>query len=312
MIVDNRTTLRKLYHSLNLDYPQNGLSAESQTNALINQIMVRFISKYKDDFNNKYVILESQNDTLTLLAYTLLKNIQVIEPFQLLIFGKRHYLKKYIRKQKIKEKFIAKKQFDKLNQNNKVIFVSCYNPIYKVVNKKNNFNKNDNTFEILKDFTPKEIQISNNFYNIKITRNDIKFSKNSLIKQYDIFCNGFLEIKSDLLPFEIYNKKYPIYIVKFYENDMDKNKEILDTIVETDGMVFYYCEKSEDKYPILSSNFQFFLKNKSNIPNKKYYNINSYGIVKQLYDENGLLEKPIFLGDFSPEEKDMWISRRLR
>ena len=59
MIIDNRTTLRKLYHFLNLDYPQNGLSAESQTNALINQIMVRFISKYKDDFNDKYVILES-------------------------------------------------------------------------------------------------------------------------------------------------------------------------------------------------------------------------------------------------------------
>ena len=50
---------------------------------------------------------------------------------------------------------------------------------------------------------------------------------------------------------------------------MDKNKEILDTIVETDGMVFYYCEKSEDKYPILSSNFQFFLKNKSNFQKKR-------------------------------------------
>lgn len=308
--------VKLLHYLLNLDYPQKNISLQNQTNQLINKIMNDFVVKYGSDFKNKYIVLESQNDTFTLIAYNILKGIQAIIPFQLLIYGRHSVIKKYLKnKKEIKEKFISKRTLLKLNKVDKIIIISCYNPLYQVADFKK-FHKrflkkaplSNCTYNILDKFTLSELKIARIFYHINWYKFDDIYFKNDICEIYDNFCCGKFPKKGDTNLETLFNnlivdnKNFEINIVKLTK-DNDKNTKLLNQVEDTTGLVFYFINDTIDNYPILFSEYQYYLKNKSNIPN--YWNVNTYSIVHRLIEEYNC-SITNFIGDFTDKEKKIW------
>ena len=266
-----------------------------------------FTIKFEKEFQNKYVVLEFNNDTLSLIAYNILKNIQSIFPFQLLIYGKHNIFRKYWKThQKIKAKFISKRIFTKLRMVNKAIYVGIYNPIYKVIDSKkyyNDFNKAD--YNLMNKFTPTELQIARNFYTINWIKKDNVFFNSPAAESFNKFCFGKPVEEIDFE--KLFNKEKikNINIIKL-TGDTSKDNELVNQVVNDNDLIFYFICNSIDKYEILNSEYQYFLKNKSNIPN--YWNINTYSIldniIKNYCDNNTLIN---FIGDFNNEEKSIWL-----
>lgn len=261
---------RKLmYHQFNLDYPQH-LELKNQTNNLINFIMNDFLIHYEEDFKDKYVVYEYQDDIYSVVGYHILKHIQAIVPFNLLIFSK-----KFFNHYKIKEQFINEKKLKKLE--NKIIFVSAYNPIYKVLKNKKVFKKFDKQYNIIESFTPEEIIMVSLFYKINISKEDRKLFLDTTFKQFRAFANGLVDSidKINILSYDICH----IIVVKLTGN-FQKDKDKLDRIIKTDGLIFYEVENPDCE--TFKSGFEFYLKNKANIPDEKYFNINEFEIVENL------------------------------
>ena len=299
-MIKEKINFKKLYHLLNLDYPQHYLSIEDQTNNIINYIMNDFFVKNKDFLKDKYVVFESQDDAYSLLAYHILKHIQAVspEPFPILFYGSK--IKMY-KREKIKDKKISKRKLKKLMQLNKVLLISCYNPIYNVIPPKRKFNDFKIRYDIIRRLTLSEFDEARNFQNIYLTKKEIK--ERFLPEMIDLsnFCNGgsyshsLIEYFSDLIK-DI--KTEHVYIVKMTGNAEQDNESIND-IIDTDNLVFYYFE-NDKCYEFLKSHFERFLKNKSNIPNSNYFNVNEFDMVKFLKPEI------TFIGNFTEEEKDLW------
>lgn len=287
------TDVKLLHYSFNLYYWQNGIDKENQVNQLINYLMNNFIFNYRRDFEGKYVILDFKDNSLSLIAYNILKNIQNICDIPLLIYGKHKLLRKYLKslkknQNKKKEKYISTFTLKRLIKKEQAIFVSCYNPIYQVVNTKENFNEFKNTYYLLKKMTPEQIEIIQDFYFLK-DFNDINFEK---LKCYNKFCNG-----KEKFGIEDFQLCYPkeIYIIKMTGNNEIDNESV-NKAVDTDGLIFYECDKNYREYPILISEYQYYLKNKTNIPG--YWNINTYSIVQDLIK----LKIPVnYIGDVAKE-----------
>ena len=164
MNVYNNISYKIIYNYLNLDYPNGLISYSDQTNKTICKIMNDFINIYKNDFDFKTFILVSQDDIYSLIAYNILKNIQGMYKFNLKIIGKRKNTKEFIKK----NNFINKFKLKKIKQDN-IIYISCFNPIYKVKNNKNTFKelRANNCYNIIDKFTPLQFQIISEFYAIK-------------------------------------------------------------------------------------------------------------------------------------------------
>lgn len=292
-----------LHYSLNLDYSQNEISKENQANLLINHLMNEFAFKFQKDFKDKQFVLEFQNDTFSLIAYNILKNIQSVFDFSLLIYGKHAILKSYLKthNKKNKEKFIGNFTFNKLKKQNKMILISCYNPIYQVANSAKSFKEFKTTFNLLESFTPDELQIAKDFYSIPSSRADDIYFKNLIATAFNVFCNGKERDDFCWRNFKIKTPK-EIYIIKL-EGDNKKDNELVNEVVDTDGLIFYECEKEIKDYPILLSEYQYYLKNKSNIPG--YWNINTYSIPKTLMKENNI--KIDFVGNV---DRGKWTNEK--
>ena len=269
MDLKEKVQRKLMYHSLNLDFPQH-LELENQTNNLINFIMNDFLVKNEEDLKNKYVIYEYQDDIYSLVGYYILKHIQAIFPFNLLIYGK-----KFFNKYKFKEKFIGERTLRKLTD--KFIYVSAYNPIYKVFDNKKIFKKFDKQYNIIKNFTPEEIKMTSLFYKIELNKEDRKIFQLEEVKQFTNFCNGVIDSidKIDVPP-----RKVSWVIVARLSGNFQEDKDKLDRIVNTDGLIFYEIENTDCE--TFKSGFEFYLKNKANIPDEKYFNINESEIVENL------------------------------
>lgn len=298
MNLKEKIKAKKLYHYLNLDYPQDFIQLSHQTNNLINYIMNDFLIKYGDSLKDRYVIFESQGDFCSLIAYHILKHIQSIEPFQILFYGSKLRLYK---REKIKDKRISKRTFNKLKNNDKIILISCYNPIYKVANIKKNFNDFEIKYDMIKAFTIEELKLAADFYGIKLNKKEKALLDKDEVQNYSNFCCGAATFVGHLLEVyteEIKNLKIDkVKIVKMNGNQNDN--EVINEIIDSNDFVFYYF-KDKDCYEFLKSGFERFLKNKSNIPNTSYFNVNEFSIVKFLKPQ---IE---FIGDFTEEEKELW------
>lgn len=294
----NSTQFKLIHYKLNMDYKRTDVPIDSQTNQLITFIMNDFTVKYEEQFSSKYVVLDFTGDSYSMLAYTILKNIQACIPFNLLIYGKKRALKAFIQKKAKKERFINKRTFDKLCSLDKVITVSCYNPIYQVNDNTSVFKiLNRDNYNIIEAFTPQELEMAYLFYNIPTTT-DSKLDLQAL-------ANGFYEdVGEDTKFTNMIDEDYviPITVVKL-TTDNQKNNELLNSTDE-DSMIFYYCELNESRYDILFGPYQFFLKNKSNIPSRLYKNINAYELVFSLIQRGAAIT---FIGDFTEIEKNTWL-----
>ncbi len=288
-----------LHHSLNLDYQQNGISAENQVNQFINYIMNSFLLKFhEEDFKTKYFVLEFQNDMLSLITYNMLKALQSVYNFQILIYGKHSQLNSYIKRyknHKNKERTINIFTFNRLKKENRMVLISCYNPIYQVVNITKKFNKFDLCFNFIERMTQKEIFIAKDFYDIELSKTDEAIFQNTLVCDFQSFCDGE---NASLFNWKNESLSIPkeIHIVKL-TNDNESNNELLNDIVKTQDMVFYECDEDLLKYPILFSDFQFYLKNKSNIAG--YWNVNAYSIVQTLIRDYNV--KVIYHGEVNQQ-----------
>ena len=262
-----------------------------------------FVKQYEKDLDKKFVILEFQNDTISLIAYNILKNLQSIFHFSLLIYGKKKILKKYFKSQKTKrkEKFIFKRTMNKLMKNNKGILVTVRHPIYKVANSNKTFNNFIPSYNIMERFTIEEIKKAIEFYNIPTT--ETEFNSQNII-DLDNLCQGKLTNIEQLASY--FSIEVPNITIVKLTGEQETDNELLNDIADSNDLVFYHLEKKIDDYPILKSEFQFYLKNKGNIPRAAFLNINTKRLVKYLI--NKIPKKITFIGDFSEKEKKEWTT----
>lgn len=273
MKIEEKIYRKFLYFYLNLDYPQN-IDLEIQTNNLINYIMNDFVLKFEDKFKEKYVVYEYQDDIFSIIGYHILKHIQAIVPFQLLIYGK-----KFFKNYKFKEKYITKKKLAKLEQQDKVIFISSLNPIYKVVESKKVFRNFDIQYQIVRKLTIEEFKMISTFYNITIDKKSKELLSLKSVKQFSDFCNGIEgPIDNFAIPINVKTPK-GIYVVNL-TGDLETDNEKINEVIDKDYLIFYKTENVD--IPILKTNFPYFLKNKANTPSEKYFNINEDSLIENL------------------------------
>lgn len=291
----NLAEAKLLHYELNLDYSQRGLSIENQTNMLINKILNEVVEKFKDE--DKYFVLDYHDDTISLIAYNIVKQIQSFAKLPLLILNKRKKnFKKFF---KCKEKFISNFTFNKLKKQNKVILLSCDNPIYKVNNVNFYFNENSD-YNLMDKFTLEELNIAKKFYNLKDVDNLLSSSETY---RFDSFCRGNL-VETNLDVFN-FSKPYKlnINIIKL-TGDNSVDSDLISKVIDKNEIILYYISGAERDYEILQSEFQYYLKNKTNIPN--YWNINNYELLRQLKADNSILLRILYIGGFTVDEKAKW------
>lgn len=155
----------------NLDYfdETKFSNYENQTNYTISVIMNDFITKYRHNFKNKYFIIELQDNIYSIIAYRILKNLQGVFSFKLKFIGNYKHFADYVNK---KDKLSLWDKIIKKKSNR--IFISCYNPIYKVEKTKLVSKKNLNIdFYVIDKFTKEQFKIISKFFNIEDRRNEL-------------------------------------------------------------------------------------------------------------------------------------------
>lgn len=303
MTTNNSIFNKIIYNSLNLDYPNKIIDYENQTNKTVCKIMNNFIDTYKDYFNDKIFVLISQDDIYSLIAYNILKNIQGTYTFNLKILGKRKNLKKYIPK----KEFISKIKINSKKIKQDIIFISSFNPIYKVENSSKVYKNlnSDSSFKIIDIFTPMQFYILSSFYSIKdqdllkkfkekdfldfrwFTLNNGTFQKDSCIFNNNYFTNIV----------DKYLKEKEVYLIKFLGDNSDFS--IFDDIIRTNNICLYFFDKEKKEF--LETNLNMYI-NPINCINEN--NANNIVLTK-LFIQTNIKYK--FLGEWAQEEKEKII-----
>lgn len=294
MIISKNELFR---YGLNLDYPRPDIDYLNQTNTTVSKIMNDFVGQYKNNFKDKKFILFYNDDIYSLIAYQILKNIQGIYPFTLQLYGKRKNTKKLINKKEFLT-FLSKKSSIK-----NAIYISCFNPIYKVKNSKISFKElsNPNCYCIIDKFTPTQFRILSNFYHI----NDSKLLRDMTTKKFLDFDNFTLyrDVKNinsisknsfylgckDFYN-ETINKITEINLIKFKGNKDDFT--LFDKVLKNCDNKIYYYFYDKKSYQFLIENFNPY--------------INSVNVINE-YNSNTILQNPLkiqcnYIGDWTSEE----------
>lgn len=257
------------HYNLNLFYSR-GVSPTAETNLLIQKIINNFINQCKTTFASKKIfILEYQDDLISLINYRMLYVCASIVDMKILLLGKHKKTKKQLVK---KQKFVSTWKAKRLIKKGKAVYISAFNPLYKVV-------PNDKIFNILgADMTPLESFTYENlcearlFYHIGYVKNDILDTKEA--ERFNEWCNnqnGTKEntwiLRAALLNFiDIIYKEKDIHLIKL-SDDLKLNEEILQSVQDLNGIFIYDINNSgkitdEIKQQLIS--FSYYLKNSSN------------------------------------------------
>lgn len=287
-------TAKVQHYNLNMFYPC-GFEAEVECNWRIEQIINNFLQLYKNELETHTFILEYYDDTISMICYRMLKAISAISPINLIIYGKCKKTKKMIPKDQ--KKIGSFRLNRKLKKDNNIIFISPFNPLYKVAQHKVIFNKfNYPMWEPLSSFTPEQLKTLRIFYHIDYIKDDIIDDK-LIAKNFQSWCennltginkNAWLDIK---LPFDDdkeinFYKSDKITVLKL-TSSIEDNKILLREVENDDSILLYdvppldtreYKEVMEQL-----KQFALFLKNHSN--NFGYYNILGQGADLNEYKE---------------------------
>lgn len=285
---------KKLHFDLNLDYKQMGTNYISQTNSTISKIMNNMYENYKENSINTFV-LEYQDDLISLISLNILSGLSnFINNFNLIIYGKVEKTKKYLEKC---DYSIVSELID--YDENQFIYVSCYNPIYKVIKSQKIFNKflYKNSYEIVSVFTPVQFKIMSTFYDIQ----DLKLSKilyNTEVKDFQLFCDfifhfSFEDNSNSTEDFP------PIACIKI-TGDKDIDFDFYKDIIEYKGICFYFLEDEHIEY-LLKSGLEKVLIFKTNIPSDNYGNINNKEFLRRCLLKNNF--KIDYIGKWTEKEK---------
>ena len=213
---------------------------ETQTNLLINKIMNDFISYIEGSYNKlqKTTFIYEYNDDLpSLIGYKILLNIQTIKTdFEFMLYGKAKKTKKYLVE---KQKFCSKWKLKRIIN---PFVISGFNPIYKVVDKEYCSNKMIiPRYNLIEQFTPQELYTAQLFYHIGYIKNDIFCRKEYRhIEEFKRWCAGGPK-EHTLIPYYIRPLiSNELITAAWFNDDNEKNNELMQKIQDSDNMVFYF------------------------------------------------------------------------
>lgn len=289
----NAMLTAKLYHhNLNMYYPC-GFDVEADCNWRIENLINDFLQSYKEELKTHTFILEYQDDTISMICYRMLKAISAIEPINLIVYGKRRKTKKMMPKTQKRVGRLGLKRLMKKEEN--IIFISAFNPLYKVASSKNTFNIfNYPTWSPIKSFTPDQLKTLRVFYHIDYIKNDIIDDK-IITKSFQSWCENHLTGVSqnawlDLsLPFSKEEKTYNEDTIKVVSltSDLEDNKILLQDVENTDAIVLYELPEVDgyQHNQIIEQLRQYalFIKRHSNAVG--YYNLIGNGVNISDYQE---------------------------
>lgn len=247
------------HYNLNLNYFKTS-NEVSETNYYVQQQLNYFISTYSSIVDTHVFILEYHDDIISATCYRMLKAFSGALGFKLLLCGRRRKTKSWVDK---KQKSISWWRAKRLLKKDKAVFISAFNPLYKVNNSKEIFNSFDtNEWRPLEKFTPSQLGLIRIFYHIGYLKDDILESdvsqvfdarcRDANLEQYD-FIEGF-----DTFPD---NEVYYINIT----NDLERNQKVLNRMEDKEGLFFYHHKQNlSDKTIQQLKDFSYFIKNSSN------------------------------------------------
>ena len=282
----NKMLMNKLLRfELNLDYPMDNYSIEDQTNLLINKKINEFISIYAKDFNSKVFVYNYNDDIISLIGYEILLSIKSLYPnFKFYLYGKKRKTKKYLEN---KQKFISLRKIHKIccKGENNIIAINSYNSIYKVIN----YNKLSKVFvdyELMEQFTPKEIFIAQTFYHIGYIKKDLIQNNNKDI----IAFQNWIEFRGDidLEKFDIRNlrEKVKVLLMKCGDSDEEIGKKMME--VDNSEDVILYFHNGKDLI-INDKAYNFILKKTDNRLNE--WNNNNEELLNEFKEEGYTIEE---------------------
>lgn len=259
-----------IHFNLNLDYPIDDIPIDIQTNALINRVLNNFYNIYKDNIQQYSVVYEYRDDCISLVGLRLIQILAEQMNFNFEIFGKVKKFKKKVGKtRRTNEKEINKKD--------NVLLISNFNPIYKVnleedLSKKINYKQR---YNIVEQFTPDEFTIAFHFYGGNIDELD----KNDVLMTLDTlrFNKWIKNLQGAAIPQFLMTELMPSNPVKVniitLSNIISEDEKLLQEVEQSDNINLYYTQAI--KHNILTDKtFAAYVKNKSNVPNDNYLNIN--------------------------------------
>ena len=113
------------------------------------------------------------------------------------------------------------------------------------------------------------------FYQLKVDKKSQNILKLDGVVNFKKFCKGEV---ADLHMQPLFTEK-SYYIVEL-TGQLDVDNEKINRIIDTDKLVFYKIK--DMNIPILQTNFRFYFKNKSNVPDEKFFNVNEDNIIENL------------------------------
>ena len=278
----------KIAHfNLNLDYPIEGIPIDIQTNALINKVLNNFYNVYKDNIQQYSIVYEYRDDCISFVGLRLLQILAEQMNFNFDIYGKvKKFKKKVGKNRRINDK--------ELNKKTKVLLISSFNPIYKVnfkedLSKKINFTSK---YNIVEQFTPDELSIAFNFYGGEIE----EISYEDPVRSIETlrFNKWVKNPQSAALPQILAPTLGIIHRTRIntvvLTGDIKTDEKTLQEVEQSDFVNIYYMKKKEGL--VFDKNYAAAVKNKSNVPNNNYLNIN-----KNL-NEVMIYISPVYFGDW--------------
>lgn len=273
------------HYLADLNYPADNVKPEIITNTLVTKVLNEMLD-FVESQPNKIFVYDYNDDLPSLIGYKLiiLCRSQSNIDFELRLLGKAKRTKKQLQK---RQKFISEKKVKK-NLDNYAL-ISSFNPIYEVmaIEKSSKVFNLNNSFNVLRHFTPMDFFICKKFYGIE----DFKYDWFSEDLAYMESINSNL---NDLNKGVIWTGSLnpirldKIDVVWVPADDIEAIK-VLQQVQDSDTIVYYFYDEQEDYDSkgialLYSYNYSYYVKNKTNIPSKKYRNINNYEDMKYYKD----------------------------
>ena len=273
------------HYLANLNYSIDNVKPEIITNTLVTKVLNEMLD-FVESQPNKIFVYDYNDDLPSLIGYKLiiLCRSQANIKFELRLLGKAKRTKKQLLK---RQKFISEKKVKK--NPDSYALISSFNPIYEVVGIEKSskvFNLN-NSFNVIRQFTPRDFLICKKFYGIE----DFKYD---WFSEEEDYINDFNSSLNDLTVGEIWTGSLnpirldKIDVVWVPADDIEAIK-VLQQVQDSDTIVYYFYDEQEDYDSrgialLYSYNYSYYVKNKTNIPSKKYLNINNYEDMKYYKD----------------------------
>ena len=123
------------HYNLNLFCTKDeGITKE--TNWLIQNTLIEFTKENENYFKDHIIVLEYQDDIISSICYRMLLAYANFYDIKIFLYGKKRKTKELLSKE---TKFISYFKLKKKIKQDKVIFISVYNPIYQVVKSNKTF-----------------------------------------------------------------------------------------------------------------------------------------------------------------------------